>query len=154
MKTATIPPVRVAPEFRMEVEEVLEQGETLSEFVENAIRQTVLKRQHRAEFLRRGIAAIEEAKHAGGGIAADDLERLFDFILQRELESETGDLDVPDRALRAIKNGIDFLRSSPFACRKVGGTPFLRELVITFGSTGFVALYEIVDNHTVIIGAI
>ncbi len=71
MKTATIPPIRVAPEFRIEVEGVLEQGESLSEFVENAVRHTVLKRKHQAEFLRRGIAAIEETKRAGGGIAAE-----------------------------------------------------------------------------------
>lgn len=71
MKTATIPPIRVAPEFRIEVEAVLEQGESLSQFVESAVRQTVLKRQHHAEFVRRGIAAIEEAKQAGGGIPAE-----------------------------------------------------------------------------------
>ena len=88
-------------------------------------------------------------------VAADeDLERLFDFILQRELESATGDLDIPERALQAIKEGMGFLRSSPFACRKVGKSPFNRELVITFGRSGFVALYEIVDDSTVIIGAI
>lgn len=71
MKTATIPPIRVAPEFRVEVEGVLEHGESLSEFVENAVRQTVLKRKNQAEFLRRGIAAIEDAKYAGTGIAAE-----------------------------------------------------------------------------------
>jgi len=71
MKTATIPPIRVAPEFRTEVESVLEHGESLSEFVENAVRQTVLKRQHQAEFLKRGIASIEEAKRAGGGTSAE-----------------------------------------------------------------------------------
>jgi plasmid stabilization system protein ParE len=86
--------------------------------------------------------------------AADDLERLFDFVIQREVDSETGDLDVPDRALQTIKNGIGFLRSSPFACRKAGDSPFLRELVIPFGSSGYVALYEIVDDHTVVIGAV
>lgn len=69
MKTATIPPIRVAPEFRIEVEGVLEQGESLSELVESAARQTVLKRKH--QFLRRRIAAIEETKRARGGIAAE-----------------------------------------------------------------------------------
>ena len=54
MKTATLPPIRVAPELRVEVEGVLEKGETLSEFNESAVRQTVLKRQHQAEFVRRG----------------------------------------------------------------------------------------------------
>ena len=71
MKTATIPPIRVEPEFRAEVECVLEQGESLSEFVENAVRQSVLNRQHHAEFVRRGIAAIEETKRTGTGIAAE-----------------------------------------------------------------------------------
>ena len=86
--------------------------------------------------------------------ADEDLERLFDFILQRELESAAGDLDIPERALQAIKEGIGFLRSSPFACRKVGASPFIRELVITFGRSGYVALYEIVDDNTVLIGAL
>jgi len=87
--------------------------------------------------------------------AADkDLERLFDFALQRELDSETGDLDIAQRAIQAIRDGIDFLTSSPFACRKVGVSPFVRELVIAFGSSGYVALFEVVDGNTVIIGAI
>ena len=86
--------------------------------------------------------------------AAIDLEQLFDFALQRELDSETGDLDVPERAVQAIKDGIVFLESSPFACRKAGNSAFIRELVIPFGSTGYVALFEIVDSSTVIIGAI
>ena len=70
MKTATIPPIRVAPEFRLEVEGVLMRGESLSEFVESAVRQTVLTRKNQTEFLRRGIAAIEETKRAGGGTPA------------------------------------------------------------------------------------
>ena len=86
--------------------------------------------------------------------AVEDLERLFDFALQRELDSETGDLDIPERAIQAIKDGMTFLRSSPFACRKIGNSPFIRELIIPFGNTGYVALFEIVDGRTVIIGAI
>lgn len=86
--------------------------------------------------------------------AADDLERLFDFALQRELDSATGDLEIPERALQAIKDGIGFLTSSPFACRKVGNSSFIRELIIPFGHAGYVALFEIVDSETVIVGAI
>jgi plasmid stabilization system protein ParE len=86
--------------------------------------------------------------------AALDLEQLFDFALQRELDSETGDLDIPARAVQAIKDGIVFLESSPFACRKAGNSSFIRELITPFGSTGYVALFEIVDNSTVIMGAI
>lgn len=86
--------------------------------------------------------------------AALDLEQLFDFALQRELDSETGDLDIPDRAVQAIKVGIAFLTSSPFACRKAGPSSFVRELIISFGRAGYVALFEVVDSNTVIIGAI
>jgi len=86
--------------------------------------------------------------------AAEDLEQLFDFALQRELDSETGDLNIPEKAVQAIKNGVAFLTSSPFACRKVGSSSFIRELIIPFGHTGYVALFEIVDSNTVIIGAI
>lgn len=86
--------------------------------------------------------------------ASQDLEELSDFALQRELDSDTGDLDIPARALQAIKDGIRFLEASPFACRKAGSSPFLRELVIPFGRTGYVALFEIVDSDTVIVGAV
>ena len=86
--------------------------------------------------------------------AAQDLEQLFDFALQRELDSATGDLTIPDRAVQAIKNGIAFLTSSPFACRKVGDSSFIRELIIPFGHSGYVALFDIVESNTVIIGAI
>lgn len=71
MKTATLPPIRVAPDFRAELEGVLEQGESLSEFVENAVRATVAKRKNQAEFVRRGIDAIEETKRDSGGIPAE-----------------------------------------------------------------------------------
>ncbi len=70
MKTATLPPIRVAPDFRLELEGVLEQGESLSQFVENAVRTTVAKRKNQAEFIRRGIAAIEATKQGGNGIPA------------------------------------------------------------------------------------
>ena len=73
MKTATLPPVRVAPDFRRELEAVLEQGESLSQFVEAAVRSTVARRKSQAEFVRRGMAAIEETKRVGGGIAAEEV---------------------------------------------------------------------------------
>lgn len=86
--------------------------------------------------------------------AAQDLEQLFDFALQRELDSETGDLDIPGKAIQAIKDGVAFLESSPFACRKAGASSFVRELIVPFGHTGYVVLFEIVDSTTVIIGAV
>ncbi len=70
MKTATLPPIRVAPDFKLDLEGVLEQGESLSQFVENAVRTTVTRRKTQAEFIKRGIAAIEATKK-DGGIPAD-----------------------------------------------------------------------------------
>ena len=73
MKTATLPPIRVAPDFRLELEGVLEQGESLSQFVENAVRTTVAKRKNQAEFIRRGIVAIEATKRDSSGVPADQV---------------------------------------------------------------------------------
>ena len=86
--------------------------------------------------------------------AADDLERLFDFVLERELQRSDGNLELADKALQAIKDGISGLRRSPFTCRKAGTSAFLRELVIPFGRSGYVALFEIVDNENVVVGAV
>lgn len=87
--------------------------------------------------------------------AQADLERLFDFVLERELAREGGgDLDLAQRALDAIHAGIQTLRSSPFTCRKAAASPFLRELVISFGHTGYVALFEVLDQAEVAIAAV
>ena len=87
--------------------------------------------------------------------AEDDLLRLYDFMLEREMErSGGGDLALADRAIAAIHHGFATLRSSPFTCRKADQGPFLRELVIPFGGTGYVALFEISDTDTVVIAAV
>ena len=86
--------------------------------------------------------------------AARDLERLFDFVLERELQSASGDVQWAERALQALRDGIGTLRTSPFTCRKVGTSPFLRELVIPFGATGYVALFEIIDDADVVVAAV
>lgn len=70
MKPTIIPPVHVELMFRQELEGVLEQGETLAGFVESAVREAVARRQEQAEFVRRGLAAIERTKQARDGIAA------------------------------------------------------------------------------------
>ena len=89
-------------------------------------------------------------RYAAG--AREDLERLFDFLLQRAASAE--DLDLAQRALDAIMASVDGLSRSPFIHRKVGDSPFLRELLIPFGHTGYVALFEIEDASTVSILAV
>lgn len=86
--------------------------------------------------------------------AEADLERLFDFILERELARDTGNLVLAEQALAAIRAGTATLRSSPFTCRKAGPSPFLRELVIPFGRTGYVALFDIEDPENVVVVAV
>ena len=71
MKTATLPSIRVEPEFRTAVESLLRDAETLTEFVENAVRETVSRRRNQAEFLARGIQSLETAKRNGDYVDAD-----------------------------------------------------------------------------------
>ena len=73
MKTATIPPVRVEPAFREEMERSLQGGESLASLVETAVRNEVRRRQTQAEFVRRGMAAIERTATAGDGVPAQEM---------------------------------------------------------------------------------
>jgi plasmid stabilization system protein ParE len=86
--------------------------------------------------------------------AEQDLQRLFEFTLQRELDSDTGNLDLAEHALQAIRDGLSTLASSPFTCRKAADGPFLRELIIPFGHAGYVALFEILEPGTVLVAAV
>ncbi|MFT4068896.1 type II toxin-antitoxin system RelE/ParE family toxin [Paraburkholderia sp.] len=83
--------------------------------------------------------------------ASDDLDRLYGFIVDRD----DADVEFAARALVAITAGISTLESSPFTCRKAHPSmPFLRELIIPFGASGYVALFEIDDDRTVTILAV
>lgn len=86
--------------------------------------------------------------------AEADLDRLFDFIVERELAREGGDLELPQQAMTALRAGIATLKSSPFTCRKAGHSPFLRELIIPFGRSGYVALFEIEEESNVAVVAV
>jgi predicted transcriptional regulator len=65
VKTATLPSLRVEPELREAAESLLEPGETLSSFVEHAVRKQIEMRKSQSEFIARGLAAREEAKRTG-----------------------------------------------------------------------------------------
>ncbi len=73
MKTATLPQIHAAPNFWQENEAGREGGETQSLFVEGAVRRELEKRKHKAEYLRRGIAAIRETQRAGNGVQASEV---------------------------------------------------------------------------------
>lgn len=80
--------------------------------------------------------------------ARDDLKRLYGFLLDQ-------DIVVAQQGLAAIIKGVDLLRQFPFACRKIDpDNPLLRELLVSFGVSGYVLLYEIDDDTTVTILAV
>nr|WP_320338755.1 type II toxin-antitoxin system RelE/ParE family toxin [Burkholderia seminalis] len=70
----------------------------------------------------------------GGRIAVPDTCRT---LLER-------DVDAAARAADAIGQRVAVLRRFPFTCRKIeNGNPFLRELIVSFGASGHVRLFEI-----------
>lgn len=71
MKTATFPPLRTTPELRQAAEQILQEGETLSGFVEQAIRDSIEKRLHQQEFIVRGLRSRDDARRSGKYIDAD-----------------------------------------------------------------------------------
>jgi plasmid stabilization system protein ParE len=80
--------------------------------------------------------------------AKSDLERLYGFLAEQDLEAAERALDVIDRAWT-------ILEEFPFSCRKAeDSNPFVREIVIPFGSAGYVALFEIENQQTVTVLAV
>ena len=80
--------------------------------------------------------------------AKEDLKRLFAFLAKQDPQAAK-------RARNTIANSIQLLQQFPFTCRKaVPENSLLRELVISFGGAGYVALFEIDDNETVTIIAV
>jgi predicted transcriptional regulator len=73
MKTATIPPVRVESAFRDDMQQALLDGESLASLVETAVRSEVNRRRVQAEFIRRGMAAIERTVAANDGVPAEEV---------------------------------------------------------------------------------
>lgn len=85
--------------------------------------------------------------------AEDDLARLFDFLLERAETAE--DFDQAQRAIVAVRSAVmNQLSLTPYSFRKAGRSPTRRELIIPFGATGYVALYEIVDPSRVLVLAV
>ena len=73
MKTASIPSVRVEPELREQVEGLLRKDETLSSFVETAIRDSLRKRQIDAEFHARGLASLAKVQAGEPTVSSEEV---------------------------------------------------------------------------------
>lgn len=85
------------------------------------------------------------------GEAEDDLVRLYEYVLTRD----ESDWALAERTLETIRHGIRSLELTPFSFRKATpDNPFLREIVIPFGASGYVALYEIDNDENVTVLAV
>ena len=85
MKTASIPSLRVDPELRQAAESVLQEGETLSSFVEKSLRANIEHRRMQREFIARGLASRDEARRTDEYYDAEDvLSELDDLLAQAE----------------------------------------------------------------------
>lgn len=67
--------------------------------------------------------------------ALDDLARVFQFLAEHDTE-------VAAASASAIRSAVEMLAEHPYAGRRVERE--VRELVISFGRTGYVALYRFV----------
>lgn len=86
--------------------------------------------------------------------AVADLQRLEDFVIARELTSATPDWTAPQRALDAVCEGMRLISWSPYSCRRAMlGNGRSRELVVPFGGTGYIVLFEVVGDE-VVVGAV
>jgi plasmid stabilization system protein ParE len=80
--------------------------------------------------------------------AREDLQALYAYQLRHSLQSAK-------RSRDTIAKAMELLQQFAFTCRKADGSnPFLRELVISFGGAGYVALFRIDDKDTVTILAV
>jgi len=120
MKTAVIPQVRVEPALRADLGAVLLPGETLTELVEAAV--------------RRAVEFTSEAD--------TDLDRLFDFLLDRAETVEDATLAYEAVAI-TCEVAHRHLSMTPYGYRKVGRRPTLRELIVPFGSIGHSLRFDI-----------
>lgn len=85
--------------------------------------------------------------------ARDDLRRLYDHLLERTATMD--DLLLAERALAAIETAaLTQLGATPFLFRKAGRSSLRRELLVPFGATGYVVLYEIAGPALVVVLAV
>lgn len=88
MKTATLPSIRVEPELREKAEAVLRDGETLSAFMEESVRDAIQRRTIRKEFIAAALAAEIEAEAAGTYYSAEEvLDELEDIVSRAEAKA-------------------------------------------------------------------
>ncbi len=81
MKSSSFPSVRVDPDLRQAAEDLLMEGESLSSFVEQSIRQQVQHRHMQQEFIARGMKSRQEAKRKNDYISSEEVLNGLDEML-------------------------------------------------------------------------
>ena len=82
--------------------------------------------------------------------AEDDLLRLYECLLDRAETLE--DLQLADEALQVIRQAaLSHLSTTPYSYRKAGTRSTLRELIIPFGTTGYILRFDIRSPELVLV---
>jgi hypothetical protein len=83
MKTAVLPPVRVDPKVKKEIEAVLEPGETLSSFVTESVVKSAALRRAQREFVARAEARSRTASRTGKYVSSDAVYARLTQVIAR-----------------------------------------------------------------------
>jgi plasmid stabilization system protein ParE len=78
------------------------------------------------------------AKVVYAGRSLEQIERTFQFLIKENTAAAAG-------AVVAIQSAVDHLAAHPLIGRRVEGE--LRELIISYGQTGYLALYRFVISQ-------
>lgn len=84
---------------------------------------------------------------------AEDLERLEEHIIQRELANNTPDEACLLRFQEALEQALGILSFAPHTCRRCQSHRAFRELIVPFGNGGCVVLFTIRDFEVVLLAA-
>ena len=83
----------------------------------------------------------------------EDIERLGEHIVQRELASNTPDDTCLFRFRDAVERAMGILSFAPHSCRRSEAHREFRELIIPFGHGGCVVLFAIREVDAVLLAA-
>jgi hypothetical protein len=82
-----------------------------------------------------------------------DIERLEEHIVERELRSHTPDDTCLFRFRDALERAMAILAFAPHTCRRSEAARAFRELIVPFGHGGCVVLFAIRDADVVLLAA-
>ncbi len=83
----------------------------------------------------------------------EDIERLEEHIIQRELASNTPDDTCLFRFRDAVERAMGIVTFAPHTCRRSEEHGEFRELIIPFGHGGCVVLFAIRDVDVILLAA-